>query len=43
VTQRAWIPWLLLALFAILLPWAFYDWAHHRHAGFVVSMLSQMG
>ena len=25
------------------LPWAFYDWVHHRHAGFVISMLSQMG
>ncbi len=28
---------------AIALPWCFYDWAHHRHAGFLISMLSQMG
>jgi len=43
VTRRDWIPWLLLAVAATLLPWAFYDWAHHRQAGFVISMLSQMG
>ncbi len=43
MTHRAWIPWLILALVATLLPWAFYDWPHHRHAGFVISMLSQMG
>ncbi len=43
MTRRAWLPWLLLFLVAILLPWFFYDWGHHRHAGFVVSMLSQMG
>jgi branched-chain amino acid transport system permease protein len=37
--------WLILALIlvAIVLPWCFYDWAHHRHAGFLISMLSQMG
>jgi branched-chain amino acid transport system permease protein len=37
--------WLILALLlvAIALPWCFYDWAHHRHAGFLISMLSQMG
>jgi len=28
---------------AIALPWCFYDWGHHRHAGFLLSMLSQMG
>src|SRR6185312_12232753 len=27
----------------ILLPWLFYDFPHHRPAGFVISMLSQMG
>ena len=26
-----------------VLPWLFYDWAHGRQSGFVVSMLSQMG
>ncbi|HEY2619780.1 MAG TPA: branched-chain amino acid ABC transporter permease [Acetobacteraceae bacterium] len=41
--RRAWIPWLVLLVLAIVLPWLFYDWAHHRHAGFVISMLSQMG
>jgi branched-chain amino acid transport system permease protein len=32
-----------MAAVAVLLPWAFYDWGHHRHAGFIISMLSQMG
>ncbi len=41
--HRGWILWLVLAVVAILLPWAFYDVAHHRHAGFIISMLSQMG
>jgi branched-chain amino acid transport system permease protein len=37
--------WLIVALIAvaIALPWLFYDWGHHRHAGFLISMLSQMG
>jgi branched-chain amino acid transport system permease protein len=37
--------WLVIVLFAvaIALPWCFYDWGHHRHAGFLISMLSQMG
>jgi branched-chain amino acid transport system permease protein len=37
--------WLILGLIAvaIALPWCFYDWTHHRHAGFLISMLSQMG
>ena len=26
-----------------MLPWLFYDWQHARHAGFVVSVLSQTG
>ncbi len=43
MTYRGWIPWLVLAAVATVLPWAFYDWGHHRHAGFVISMLSQMG
>ena len=28
---------------SVVLPWLFYDWQHARHAGFIVSMLSQMG
>jgi branched-chain amino acid transport system permease protein len=39
---RHW-PWLVALAVAIVLPWAFYDWAHHRQSGFVLSMLSQMG
>jgi branched-chain amino acid transport system permease protein len=37
--------WLIVALIAvaIALPWCFYDFGHHRHAGFLISMLSQMG
>jgi branched-chain amino acid transport system permease protein len=37
--------WLIVTLIvvAIALPWCFYDWTHHRHAGFLISMLSQMG
>jgi branched-chain amino acid transport system permease protein len=43
MTRRGWIPWLVLAVIATALPWTFYDFAHHRHAGFIISMLSQMG
>jgi branched-chain amino acid transport system permease protein len=34
---------LLAVVVAIASPWAFYDFAHHRHSGFLISMLSQMG
>src|SRR6202162_4477377 len=34
---------LVLIVVAVALPWCFYDWVHHRHAGFLISMLSQMG
>ncbi|MBS0643542.1 MAG: branched-chain amino acid ABC transporter permease [Acetobacteraceae bacterium] len=34
---------LVVIVLALLLPWVFYDWAHNRHSGFMVSMLSQMG
>jgi branched-chain amino acid transport system permease protein len=40
--RSCWLILLLLAV-AIVLPWCFYDWGHHRHAGFLISMLSQMG
>jgi branched-chain amino acid transport system permease protein len=43
VTRRSVIVWLVLLAVAILLPWMFYDIVHHRPAGFVLSMLSQMG
>jgi branched-chain amino acid transport system permease protein len=34
---------IVLIAVAVALPWCFYDWGHHRHAGFLISMLSQMG
>jgi branched-chain amino acid transport system permease protein len=40
--KRVWLVLVLVAI-AVALPWCFYDWAHHRHAGFLISMLSQMG
>src|SRR5262249_60713159 len=43
MSRRSAIVWLSLLAVAILLPWVFYDFAHHRPAGFVVGMLSQMG
>ena len=43
MNRGGWIPWLVLDVIASVLPWAFYDFAHHRHAGFIISMLSQMG
>jgi branched-chain amino acid transport system permease protein len=36
-------PWIVLLLIAIVLPWLFYDYAHGRENGFLVSMFSQMG
>ena len=38
-----WWPWLAAAAVSVVMPWLFYDWQHARHAGFVVSMLSQTG
>ena len=35
--------WLAAIVFAVALPWVFYDWHTGRHSGFVLSMLSQMG
>jgi branched-chain amino acid transport system permease protein len=35
--------WIGVVLVAMVLPWLFYDWAHGRQSGFVISMLSQMG
>ena len=35
--------WIFAILLALVLPWLFYDWAHHRHSGFMISMMSQMG
>lgn len=33
----------LLVLVAVAAPWLFYDWAHHRGSGFMLSMFSQTG
>ena len=41
-TIRCW-PWLAALLVSVALPWLFYDWQHARHAGFIVSVLSQTG
>ena len=35
--------WVFAIALALVLPWFFYDWGHHRHSGFMISMLSQMG
>jgi branched-chain amino acid transport system permease protein len=35
--------WIFAIVLALVLPWFFYDWGHHRHSGFMISMLSQMG
>jgi branched-chain amino acid transport system permease protein len=42
-TARRYWPYVALLAFTIVLPWLFYDWSKARHAGFVVSLLSQMG
>jgi branched-chain amino acid transport system permease protein len=36
-------PWILALMIAVVLPWLFYDWSHHRQSGFMLSMFSQMG
>ncbi len=41
-TIRYW-PWLAALLISVVMPWLFYDWQHARHAGFIVSVLSQTG
>jgi branched-chain amino acid transport system permease protein len=40
--KSRWVIFVVVAI-AIALPWCFYDWTHHRHAGFLISVLSQMG
>jgi branched-chain amino acid transport system permease protein len=37
------LVWLGLVLFALVLPWLFYNAATGRHSGFVLTMLSQAG
>jgi branched-chain amino acid transport system permease protein len=39
---RYW-PWIAALLISVVLPWLFYDYQHGRHAGFLLSMFSQMG
>lgn len=38
---RLWL-WLVVVAIAIVLPWLFYDWAHFRHDGFVVALVTQI-
>ncbi len=41
-TTQRWWPTIVVVMVAIALPWMFYDWAHHRGSGFMISMFSQM-
>jgi branched-chain amino acid transport system permease protein len=41
-SRQRWL-WVALVVVGILLPWLSYDWHTHRHSGFVLTMLSQMG
>ena len=41
-SRQPWL-WVGLLLFAMVLPWLFFDWQTHRHSGFLLTMLSQMG
>jgi branched-chain amino acid transport system permease protein len=40
---RRYGPAAAVIVFAVVLPWLFYDWSRARHSGFAVSLLSQMG
>jgi branched-chain amino acid transport system permease protein len=42
VARRHWL-WPAALLAALLLPWLFFDWSAHRHSGFVLTMLSEIG
>ena len=42
LARRAW-PWLVAVVAALLLPWLFFDWSTHRHSGFALTMLSEIG
>jgi branched-chain amino acid transport system permease protein len=41
-SAQGWV-WTAVMVLAIAMPWLFYNYTTHRHSGFVVSMLSQMG
>jgi branched-chain amino acid transport system permease protein len=40
--RRHWL-WPAGIVVALLLPWLFFDWDTHRHSGFVLTMLSEIG
>ena len=40
--RRSW-PWLAAVVVALVIPWLFFDWDKHRHSGFVLTMLSEIG
>ena len=40
--RRYWL-WLAAFVAALLLPWLFFDWSTHRHSGFALTMLSEIG
>src|SRR3954463_3995547 len=41
-SRQRWL-WVALVVCAMALPWLFYGWQTHRHSGFLLTMLSQMG
>jgi branched-chain amino acid transport system permease protein len=40
--RRHWL-WPAGMVVALLLPWLFFDWSTHRHSGFVLTLLSEIG
>ncbi len=40
--RRYWL-WFATFVAALLLPWLFFDWSTHRHSGFALTMLSEIG
>ena len=42
LARRHW-PWPAAIVAALLLPWLFFDWSTHRHSGFALTMLSEIG
>ena len=40
--RRYWL-WFAAFVAALLLPWLFFDWSTHRHSGFALTMLSEIG
>jgi branched-chain amino acid transport system permease protein len=41
-SRSTWM-WGIAIAIALALPWAFFDWSTHRHSGFALTMLSEIG